>query len=177
MLRSSRPIEPKLLALALCAVAFVASRSAVPVGAQAAGQVPDFERTAMLEVGPESRRGIDELAPDVTPHWYGRYRLADATIDIRYVDAPLERPSAWAPAACPERPLRTSGGLAYYESEAGWSLLVEIVSGDLPPDVTVCVFVDRFIARHLLFERLEGVRLEGVRRPGRAPVFPAVITL
>lgn len=153
-------------------MAFVASRSAVPVGAQAAGQVPDLARTAVLEAGPESRRGIDPLAPDVTPHWHGRYRLADATIDVRYVDAPLERPAAWAPTACPERPLRAADGLAYYEARAGWSLLVEITSGELPPDVTVCTFVDRFIARHLLFESLEGVRL-----PGRAPVFPAVITL
>lgn len=153
-------------------MALAAPPLAVTVAAQAAEQVPDFARTAVLEVGPQARRGIDALAPDVTPYWYGRYRLADALIDIRYVDAPLGRPAAWAPAACPLRELRAADGLSYYESDVGWSLLVEVASGELPPDVTVCAFVDRFVARHLLFERLEGVRV-----PGRAPVFPAVIEL
>lgn len=158
--------------LALFAVAFAGPRSALPVAAQAAEPVPDLVRTAVLEVGPERRRGIDELAPDVTPYWYGRYRLAEALVDVLYVEAPLERPAAWPASPCAERPLRAADGIAYYEADAGWSLLVEVAGGELPPEVTICTFVDRFIARHLLFGSLEGVRI-----PGRAPVFPAVIEL
>ncbi len=158
--------------LALCSVAVAGPYSARPAAAQTTEQVPDFARTAVLEVGPEARRGIDAFAPDVTPYWYGRYRVAEAFVDVLYVDAPLERPAAWAPAACPERALRAADGLVYHESDAGWSLLVEVAAGELPPDVTVCSFVDRFIAQHLFFSNLEGVRI-----PGRAPVFPAVIEL
>ncbi|MFW5742797.1 MAG: hypothetical protein ACOCW3_04455 [Spirochaetota bacterium] len=158
--------------LALCAVALAGPYSAPPAAAQTTEQVPDFARTAVLEIGPERRRGIDALAPDVTPHWYGRYRVAEAVVDVLYVDAPLERPATWTPTECRERALRASDGLVYHESDAGWSLLVEVAAGELPPDVTLCIFVDRFITRHLLFESLEGVRV-----PDREPIFPAVIEL
>ncbi len=137
--------------------------------------------TAILEVGPERRRGIDAIAPDVTPYWYGRYRVASAELEVFYVDAPLTGPAAWPVAPCRERALRALDaaasepaydGLTYYENAAGWSLLVRPAGGELPPGVTLCVFVDRFIERHLLFENLEQVTI-----PGRAPVFPAVIEL
>jgi hypothetical protein len=129
--------------------------------------------TALLEVGPQERRGIDALAPDVTPHWYGRYRVGSARVELRFIGSSLPRAANWPPAGCETRPLRSGGGeLRYYEHPAGWSLLVDVTSGTLPPSVTLCRFVDRFVERHLLFENLEALTI-----PGRAPVFPAVIEL
>ena len=157
-----------------------ASRAAVrlllAVGLLAvAGTLPAqrIATTALLEIGPQARRGIDALAPDVTPHWYGRYAVAGASVDLIFVRAPLAEPSAWPQTPCVERRLRsTDGRLHYYEHPAGWSVLVAVSLGELPPGLTVCRFVDRFVDRHLAFENLEQVRT-----PGSAPVFPAVMEL
>jgi hypothetical protein len=160
----------------LVLLALAALLTASPAAAQS-GDAGTIAYTAILEEGPVERRGIDALAPDVTPHWYGRYRIADAYIDLRYVRSPLAAPADWPDSPCAARSLRAIENLSYYESNAGWSLLVELTpggngSGELPPGVTVCRFVDRFVDRHLLFENLEAVTI-----PGRAPVFPAVIEL
>ncbi|HKJ84824.1 MAG TPA: hypothetical protein VKA06_02050, partial [Spirochaetia bacterium] len=91
-------------------------------GTLAAQEIP---ATAILELGPERRRGIDAIAPDVTPYWYGRYRVGSAELELSYVEDPLADPAAWPTAPCRERALRaldgTAGeaaydGLTYYEN-------------------------------------------------------------
>ncbi|MFW6293279.1 MAG: hypothetical protein ACOC7V_13270 [Spirochaetota bacterium] len=144
----------------------------------AAQEIP---ATAILEVGPERRRGIDALAPDVTPHWHARYRVAAAEVELFYAPSPLSEPAGWPPAPCRQRALRaadepdggaSAAGLTYYEDAAGWSLLVRLADGELPPGITLCDFVDGFIDRHLFFERAEQRTI-----PDKAPAFPAVIEL
>jgi hypothetical protein len=132
----------------------------------------DLPATALLELGPESRRGIDALAPDATPHWYVRYRVAQTLVDVRYVREPLSKPRAWPTSDCRLRTLRSADGELFYYEARDWSMIVAVASGELPPGVTLCSFVDRFIERHLLFQNLEAVKV-----PGSAPLFPAVIEL
>jgi len=70
------------------------SRALLLVGLLAAGLLPtagtlaaqEIPATAILELGPEQRRGIDAIAPDVTPYWYGRYRVGSAEIELSYVE-------------------------------------------------------------------------------------------
>ena len=141
--------------------------------AQSAQAPPDLPLTAILQAGPEQRRGIDALAPDVTAHWYGRYSVGAAAIEIRWVPTAFEQPAGWARAQCPERELRVNQtGLHYYAAGSRWSLFATIVSGELPAGVTICAFVDGFVTRHLVFQRLPGIEF-----PGSEPVFPAVIEL
>ena len=144
----------------------------LPAQTDAPSRVP---ATALLQSGPEPARGIDAIAPDVTPHWYGRYRVGEALVELRYASVPLPEPSGWPRAECEARPLRSSDGiLHYYEHRTGWSLLAVVSSGELPPSVTICGFLDRFIERHLVFENLEEVPESRADAP---PVFPAVIEL
>ncbi|MFW5688766.1 MAG: hypothetical protein ACOC1U_04260 [Spirochaetota bacterium] len=155
--------------LALLAISSAASAQTPGAG----GTADDVPWTALLQTGPDERRGIDLLAPDLTPHWHGRYRVGTAIVDLYYARAPLDDAAGWSGAPCPLRPLRARDAeLFYYEDPAGWSLLVHLVAGELPPGVTICAFTDRFIARHRLFEGLALVNV-----PGEAPIFPAVIEL
>ncbi|MFP4114837.1 MAG: hypothetical protein ACOC2Y_08475 [Spirochaetota bacterium] len=142
---------------------------ALPADAQPG---PDVPIVAYLETGPERRRGIDELAPDLTPHWYATYRAGDAVFEVRYSREPLDQASGWDRARCGLRTLRATAEGLYYYSDDSFSLLVSVSGGDPPPGVTVCTFVDRFVAEHLLFENLEDVRARG-----DGPMLPAVIEL
>jgi len=158
------------VAATLVFVAALAGSVSAQAQPDAVAEVP---ATALLQVGPDSRRGIDAIAPDVTPHWYGRYRVGGALVELRYARAPLPAPAEWPRVECEARLLRSADGrLHYYEHRTGWSLLAVVSSGELPPSVSICGFVDRFVARHLVFENLEEVP-----GPDAPPVFPAVIEL
>lgn len=144
--------------------------AAGPIASTAAQEAP---LRAILETGPTARRGIDALAPDLTPHWHARYRVGALLLDLAYVTDPLLAPETWPRIPCQERQLRgPDGRLVYYRHPTGWALVVEVFAGDFPDGVTACRFVDRFVREHLLFEGLEAVR-----RVGDAPRFPAIIEL
>ncbi len=138
------------------------------------------EPVAILQVGPERRTGIDELAPDVTPHWYAEYRIGERIVEVMQVADPLPGPAAWPVVPCAERQLRSADGRVFYHAHRdGWALLVfmrgvQVADAGDPgvSGVSVCRFVHRFIEELLLFERLPAVR-----RAGEAPMFPAIVEL
>ena len=134
---------------------------------------------AVLQVGPERRRGIDALAPDVTPHWYAEYRIGVRFVEVVYATNPLPGPAQWPVVPCEERRLRSADGEIFYHAHRdGWAVLVFMRgvegpdAGDLPAGVLVCRFVHRFIEELVMFEQLPAVR-----RAGEAPMFPAIVEL
>lgn len=158
----------------LVALLLFATAALQPLTAQLTAS-PEVPATALLQLGPRSARGIDLIAPDLTPHWYGRYRVGGALLEVYYVREPLPKTADWAATPCLPRALRArEPGLVYFEGSGSppWSLLVHLLEGELPPTVSLCSFVDSFVETHLLFEGLEGVQV-----PGTAPIFPAVIEL
>lgn len=133
---------------------------AVVIAAGSAGAEP-----ATLQIGPVRSRGIDVLAPDLTPHWYARYTVADIELEVYMLDAPFDRAAQWpVSTACAGQSLRAQDGLWYYASRRGWSMIVSA-----PDDAPVCGFVERFVARYEFFSGVEG-------RPGGVPPIPAVLT-
>ncbi len=162
----------RLVARATLAVSLLVAL--MPAGGRGlAAQEPGV---AVLERGPELRRGIDALAPDVTPHWYARYRIGDRFVDLIQVANPLAGPALWPVVPCAERQLRSADGRIFYHAHRqGWSLLVLLPPGDAVGEADVadvCRFVHRFIEELLLFEGLEAVR-----RGGEEPMFPAIVEL
>lgn len=131
-----------------------------------------IESIAILELGPVRRRGIDELAPDLTPYWYGRYRVGGARVAIRFLAEPLPRAAEWPAVACDERALRTLDDRLYYHEAGALAMLVSVESGSLPVWLDPCRVVDGFVTAHL---RL--ARLPLVSEPGNIPLFPAVIEM
>jgi hypothetical protein len=126
------------------------------------------DTTAVLLDGPTAGRGLIEFSPDLTPFWRGRYRLGDATIEIRFIERTLTQPASWTQVPCRE-PLRESdGGVLYHEDAGGWTLLL-VASGTLPAEITVCDFVQGFASGYRTFINLEP--------SGAEPPFPALIEL
>jgi hypothetical protein len=146
---------------------------------------------AILEEAPlQQRLGIDVLPPNVIPHWYARYSVADSTLDlyyvegqITYVDRQIAAGLFGAVASCSVQVLYAAGpGLYYYHyAPDDWSILVDVGGRD---DI-VCRFVGRFIEQFLIFSGLTDSRVQtgagGTDRNGPLQVmtseFPAVIDL
>ena len=125
---------------------------------------PSDGELATLWIGPVRRRGIDALAPDLTPHWYARYSVAGLEVEVFMFDAPFDRAQTWPVSSlCAERPLRARDGLWYYASRRGWSMIVSAAD-----DALVCRFVDGFVTRYEFFVGVDG-------RLGSVPPFPAIL--
>ena len=146
------------LAVIACALLVIA------IGGTSAAEVPPG--VATLVEGPVAARGIDALAPDLTPHWFSRYRIGDSVVGVYLLDAPLDAAASWPASSCTARRVSVRDGAWYYAHPTGWSLLVVA-----DPDAPVCAFVDRFVARYLFFLGVEG------RGAASAPPLPAVVDL
>lgn len=138
-------------------------------GLSAAQQSGSPTTVATLSSGPDSRRGIELFAPDLTPFWYGRYSVGSGTVEVRYTEDPLPETTDWLPAPCSQRTVVTDGGQHYrYSADDGsWYILL---TTDGPVDI--CGFVDVFVDRFLFFERIES-RARG----NDPPSFPAILEI
>jgi len=124
--------------------------------------------TASLVIGPEARRGIELFAPDLTPHWYGRYSVPGGSVEVRYTTDRLPQAERWSPAPCASRVVVTNGVSSFrYTSEDGtWSVLMTTEG-----PVDLCAFLDQFVTRFNFFQRVES------RGTADRPAFPAILEL
>ena len=129
-------------------MAFCAAAGAAPAQTSGRAVAADARPVdAILVEGPVYARGIDAIAPDLTPNWRARYRVGEAVVDLHYVVGALPGPAAWTPIACTLRAIRGSGdGRFYYQQGSSWSLLLVASEGEL-----VCGFVDRFVEGYNFF--------------------------
>lgn len=148
----------------------------------AAGQEIDFSRYAILERGPEPGRGIDELSPNVIPHWRASYLVAGTGVTLYYIRGVVAGADALPRAECTRRTLRRSSpAVLYYQSDGTWSIVAVAAenpaaagAGDAAAaEALLCRFLDSFIDRFLYFEQTTPVPRGGER----APAMPAIVEL
>lgn len=137
-------------------------------GGPAADQPED---KAILLSGPERKRGIDILPPNVIEYFHGVYSFQGEKVRVQFTREEVVPLSGWQQDRCGDYPLfrlpqAADGSVFFYQSpDKTWSVFIKI------PVQTEdhCVFITRFLDRLIYFL--------GVSRGDDPAQFPAVLEL
>lgn len=128
------------------------------------------QERAVLETGPELRRGLIFLPVNVLDHYWGEYSVGDGRIVVYFTRGHVSPYPDWPEAACASRVLlrvdanvdRETLFLVHAES---WHLFVEA-----PVEFeSTCAFVDAFVRRFRYFLEVGDREFP--------PPFPAILSL